>query len=129
MSSEKNIGGQAKNLVLLFYDKTQLRFTNKDIMIAIKSAKSLLNSGYTFDEIKNTIEYCVENQPPKGIYSFGFISNQINRVLAILKQKEKENIATKSIDKSKFSNYGISEVSNKDKMKPREIKVDTSIFD
>ena len=129
MMNEKKIGSQAKDLVLLFYDKTQLRFTNKDIMIAIKSAKSLLNSGYTFDEIKNTIEYCVENQPPKGIYSFGFISNQINRVLAILKQKEKENIATKSIDKSKFSNYGISEVSNKDKMKPREIKVDTSIFD
>lgn len=129
MMNEKKIGSQAKDLVLLFYDKTQLRFTNKDIMIAIKGAKSLLNSGYTFDEIKNTIEYCVENQPPKGIYSFGFISNQINKVLAILKQKEKENIAMKSIDKSKFSNYGISEVSNKDKMKPREIKVDTSIFD
>ena len=30
--SNKTIGGQAKELVLLFYEKNELKFTNKDIM-------------------------------------------------------------------------------------------------
>ena len=85
----KKIGTSAKELVLLFYDKTGLKFTNKDIMIAIKNAKNLLNVGYTYDEIKDTIEYCVANPPEKGIYSFGFIVYEINKVLALLKAKNK----------------------------------------
>ena len=72
MSENKSLGGQAKDLVLLFYELTGLRFTNRDIMRSIVSAKSLLNAGYTFDEVKDTIEYCCENQPSRGIYSFGF---------------------------------------------------------
>ena len=36
---------------------------------------------------------------------------------------------TEALDKYKFSDYGLGEVSNKDKMKPREMKIDTSIFD
>lgn len=125
----KSIGGQAKELVLLFYDKTGLKFTNRDIMISIKSAKSLLNAGYTYDEVKQTIEYCVENQPERGIYSFGFISHEINKVLSIIKSKKKEEKRVEAIKKDIFSNYGLTKVSNKDKMKEREIKVDTSIFD
>ena len=128
-TKKESIGSQAKELVLLFYDKTGLRFTNKDIMIAIKGAKRLLEAGYTFDEIKDTIEYCVKNPPEKGIYSFGFISYEINKVLAILKSKKRQQQVTQAIDKSNFSNYGVELVSNKDKMKPREVKVDTSIFD
>ena len=72
--SNKTIGGQAKELVLLFYEKNELKFTNKDIMVSIKNAKRLLEAGYTYDEIKDTIEYCADNPPPKGIYSFGFIT-------------------------------------------------------
>ena len=79
----KTIGAQAKELVLLFYEKTGLKFLNKDIMIAVKKAKDLLNAGYTYDEIKDTIEYCVENPPEKGIYSFGFIVHEINKVTTI----------------------------------------------
>ena len=127
--SNKTIGAQAKELVLLFYEKTGLKFTNKNIMVSVKNAKTLLNAGYTFDEIKDTIEYCVANPPSKGIYSFGFIVYEINKVLALLKAKNKKIQATQAIDKNKFSDYGLSEVSNRDKMKPREVKVDTSIFD
>lgn len=129
MSQDKKIGTSAKELVLLFYEKTGLRYTNKDIMIAVKNAKNLLNVGYTYDEIKNTIEYCVENQPEKGIYSFGFIVHEINKVTTILKAKNKQIKITQALDKNKFSNYGLQEVSNKDKIKPRETKIDTSIFD
>ena len=50
--SNKTIGGQAKELVLLFYEKNELKFTNKDIMVSIKNAKRLLEAGYTYDEIK-----------------------------------------------------------------------------
>lgn len=127
--SNKSTGAQAKELVLLFYEKTGLKFTNKNIMIAIKNAKTLLEAGYTYDEIKNTINYCVENPPQKGIYSFGFITYEINKVLSILKQEEKKKITTQALDKSVLKDYGISVVSNKEKMKEREIKVDTSIFD
>lgn len=129
MKQDKKIGTSAKELVLLFYEKTGLRYTNKDIMIAVKNAKNLLNVGYTYDEIKNTIEYCVENQPEKGIYSFGFIVHEINKVTTMLKAKNKQIKSTQALDKNKFSNYGLQEVSNKDKMKPRETKIDTSIFD
>ena len=129
MSENKSLGGQAKDLVLLFYELTGLRFTNRDIMRSIVSAKSLLNAGYTFDEVKDTIEYCCENQPSRGIYSFGFISHEINKVLTILQQKKKEEITTKAIDKNIFSDYGITKISNKDKMKERDLKIDTSIFD
>lgn len=129
MSQDKKIGTSAKELVLLFYEKTGLRYTNKDIMIAIKNAKNLLNVGYTYEEIKNTIEYCVDNPPKNGIYSFGFIVHEISKVVTLLKSKQKEVKATQALDKHKFSNYGLEEVSNKDKMKPREFKIDTSIFD
>ena len=127
--SKKSIGTSAKELVLLFYDKTGLRYTNRDIMIAVKGAKSLLNAGYTYDEIKETIEYCVANQPDRGIYSFGYISYEINKVLNILNNKKKQEKREEAIDKAVFNDYGLSQVSNKDKMKEREIKVDTSIFD
>ena len=127
----KKIGTSAKELVLLFYDKTGLKFTNKDIMIAIKNAKNLLNVGYTYDEIKDnaTFDNPIKNPPEKGIYSFGFIVYEINKVLALLKAKNKKIQTTQAIDKNKFSDYGLSQVSNRDKMKPREVKVDTSIFD
>ena len=98
-------------------------------MIAVKNAKNLLKVGYTHEEIKSVIEYCVANPPEKGIYSFGFILYEMNKVLAILNHKKKQEIATQAIDKSKFLDYGITEVSNKDKMKQREVKIDTSIFD
>ena len=129
MRKNKKIGTSAKELVLLFYEKTGLRYTNKDIMIAIKNAKNLLNVGYTYEEIKNTIEYCVDNPPKNGIYSFGFIVHEINKVVTLLKSKQKEVKTTQALDKNKFSNYGLEEVSNKDKIKPREVKIDTSIFD
>lgn len=129
MSQDKKIGTSAKELVLLFYEKTGLRYTNKDIMIAIKNAKNLLNVGYTYEEIKNTIEYCVDNPPKNGIYSFGFIVHEISKVVTLLKSKQKEAKIIQALDKNKFSNYGLEEVSNKDKIKPREVKIDTSIFD
>ena len=129
MTQNKKIGTSAKELVLLFYEKTGLRYTNKDIMIAVKNAKNLLSVGYTYDEIKNTIEYCVANPPEKGIYSFGFIVYEINKVLALLKAKNIKLQQTQALDKNKFSDYGLSEVSNRDKIKQREVKIDTSIFD
>ena len=125
----KAIGGQAKELVLLFYDKTGLKFTNKDIMVAVSNAKTLLKAGYTYDEIKNTIEYCVANPPSKGIYSFGFIVNQINKVTAMLKSKNKKMAKEKAIDKSKFNDYGLSDIGNRNKVKLKTKTQDINIFD
>ena len=99
MTQNKKIGTSAKELVLLFYEKTGLRYTNKDIMIAVKNTKNLLNVGYTHDEIKSVIEYCVDNPPEKGIYSFGFIIYEMNKVLAILKHKEKQQLSQSQFHK------------------------------
>ena len=127
--SNKTIGGQAKELVLLFYGKNELKFTNKDIMVSIKNAKRLLEAGYTYDEIKDTIEYCADNPPPKGIYSFGFITHEINKVTTILKSKRKVEAREKAIDSSSFSNYGIQNVRNKNKLKPQKDNGNFNIFD
>lgn len=102
---------------------------NRDIMIAVKNAKTLLSAGYTFDEIKDTIEYCVSNPPPKGIYSFGYIISQVGRVTTMLKTQNKKIANTQALDKNMFNDYGLGKTDNKDKIKQREIKVDTSIFD
>lgn len=125
----KTIGGQAKELVLLFYNKTGLKFTNKDIMVSVKKAKDLLKAGYTFDEIKDTIEYCVANQPEKGIYSFGFICHEINKVTTMLKMRNKKILKETAIDSSKFNDYGITKVSNKDKVKLENETKTINIFD
>lgn len=127
--SNKTIGAQAKELVLLFYEKTGLKFTNKNIMVSVKNAKTLLNAGYTFDEIKDTIEYCVANPPNKGIYSFGFIVHEINKVTTMLKTQNKKIAKDTAIDSSIFSDYGIKDVSNKDKIKPNKDVGEINIFD
>lgn len=123
------IGAQAKELVLLFYEKTNLKYTNKQIMIAVKNAKTLLQAGYTFDEIRDTINYCVANPPQKGIYSFGFIVHEINKVTTMLKTQGKKIAQDKAIDKSMFSNYGIQDVSNKDKIKQNKDVGNINIFE
>lgn len=117
MSDNKTQGGLAKELVLIFYDKTGLKFTNKDIMVSIRNAKNLLKAGYTYDEIKDTIEYCVANPPKQGIYSFGFIVNQINKITTMLKNEGKKLESGKALDKSMFNDYGLTTNSNKDKVK------------
>lgn len=123
------IGSQAKELVLLFYDKTKLKYTNQNIMVAVKNAKTLLETGYTFDEIKDTINYCISNPPQKGIYSFGFIVHEINKVTTMLKSQGKKIVDDKAIDSSIFSNYGIQDVSNKEKVKSTKEFGEISIFD
>ena len=69
------------------------------------------------------------NPPERGIYSFGFIVHEINKVLALLKAKNIKLQSTQALDKNKFSDFGLSEVSYRDKIKQREIKIDTIIFD
>lgn len=128
MSNKKSQGAQAKELVLLFYELTGLKFTNQNIMVAIRNTKTLMNAGYTYDEIRDTIEYCVANQPEKGIYSFGFIVHEINKVTTLLKNQNKKIARQTAIDKEVFNNYGLQEVSNKDKVKIKDTKDSISIF-
>ena len=122
-------GALAKELVFIFYDRTGLKYTNKDIMIAVKNVKTLLKSGYTYDEIKDTIEYCALNPPKQGIYSFGFIVSQINKVTTMFKNTNKKLADNKAIDKSKFKDYGLTNVSNRDKIKTKENETKINIFD
>ena len=126
--SKKSVGGQAKELVLLFYDLTKIKFTNKDIMINVKNVKKLLET-FTYEEIKDTIEYCVKNPPEKGIYSFGYISHNISKVTAMLKNQQKKIINETAISKNDFNTYGLKEISNAEKIKSKEKKNNINIFD
>jgi len=104
--SNKTQGGQAKELILLFYELTGIKFTNRDIMINVKNAKNLLNT-FTYDEIENTIRYCVANPPEKGIYSFGYISHNISTVVARLNNEKKKIEKETAMDKRDLKEYNL----------------------
>lgn len=122
----KNIGGQAKELVLLFYELTNIKYTNRDIMINVRNVKKLLDV-FTYEEIENTIRYCVANPPEKGIYSFGYISHNISSIVAKLNNEKKKIIKETAINKEDLKTYGLENVSNKNKVKIKE-KNNISIF-
>lgn len=111
MTRKLSKGGQAKELILLFYDLTGIKYTNRDIMINIRNAKKLLDV-FTYNEIEDTIRWCVANPPEKGIYSFGYISHNISSVVARLKNEQKKVKKETAIDKSELKEYDLK--SNKD---------------
>ena len=106
MSSNKTVGGQAKELVLLFYDLTGIKFTNRDIMLNVRNVKHLLET-FTYDEIEDTSRYCVANPPDRGIYSFGYITYNISPIVAQLKNMKKKVMKETAIKESDLKEYDL----------------------
>lgn len=95
-------GTIARDIALYFFEKIDKRCTPSMVAKTVVQAKSLLSSGYTEEEIINTIDYIVDETSTK-IYSLGYINSAINSVLEevnkkknkeIVKQQEKEIEAT-----------------------------------
>ena len=77
-----------REIALYFFLVTEQRYTSAVIAKTINQAKQLLESGYTANEIKKTIDYIVNNTSTK-MYSLGYINTCINKVLEDVKGKRK----------------------------------------
>lgn len=80
-------GTEAKDIALYFLDMIGSdRYTQAIVGKTIKQVKSVLQSGYTKQEIESVIDHIIN----KGIkmYSFGYVSASINNILEEIKAKE-----------------------------------------
>lgn len=86
-------GTDAKGIALHFIDSTTQKATRQIMSKTILQAKSLLESGYTKDEIISVIDFVI-NEKHVDMYSLGYVNASINDVLREIKQK-------KSVEESK----------------------------
>lgn len=134
MSNKKSeIGKSAQNVVFSFFEKFKLKYTNSDIARTMKNVKDLFNAGYTEDELLKIIEYAFNNQPPEGIYSFGYIIYIKDKALNEIKVNEArlkrdERVQQSNIVVTKIE--GLEKLSNADKIRrnKNKSKYDSSIF-
>lgn len=110
-------------MVIYFYDKIGVKCDSHSFVITISQVKSLIKKGYTFDEIKETIDYAIKNQPPKGIYSFGYITTVIEDVQKLFKELETQ----KTLDKITIND--IKTTGNKNKIKKTTLNYDKNLFE
>jgi len=73
-------GTLAKDIALYFVVKCDIRATSSTYARTTNQAKSLLESGYTFDEIKAVIDYVVEVEKV-DLYSLGYINSSITTLI------------------------------------------------
>ena len=125
MSSKNTIGKSAQNVAFSFFAKFELKYTPTDIKRVMKNIKDLMKAGYTEEELLKIIDYAFDNQPPSGIYSFGYIISIKDKALSEIKVKEeklkREEIAQQV--RTQISKIqGLERVSNADKLRNRKSK-------
>lgn len=125
MSSKNTIGKSAQNVAFSFFAKFELKYTPTDIKRVMKNIKDLMKAGYTEEELLKIIDYAFDNQPPSGIYSFGYIISIKDKALSEIKVKEeklkREEIAQQV--RTQISKIqGLERVSNADKLRSRKSK-------
>ena len=74
-----------------FLKKTNQKATNKVYMGYMSNVKSLIETGYTKQQIESVIDYLVDHPPRNGFHSMGFIQYVIEETLAKIKVKQYEN--------------------------------------
>ncbi len=129
MSNKNTIGKSAQNVAFSFFTKFQLKYTPTDIKRVMKNVKDLMNAGYTEEELLNIIDYAFDNQPPSGIYSFGYIisikDKALNEVrLKAEKLKREAQAQENRLQIKKIE--GLNKVSNADKLRNRKSKYENS---
>lgn len=115
-------GTVAKNIALYFLDLTEGRYTGSVVSKTVIQAKSLLSAGYTEDEIKSAIDYVLDKTSVK-MYSLGYISTMINRILVNIDEDKKAEEAKRIIaeEKQLYENT-VKEVKNDGESKERNRK-------
>lgn len=97
-----------------FYNAKNIKTTPAQYRLTLGQAKQLLDSGYSKDEIKDSIDYLIENPPEKGFFSLGFLSYCINNVLSQIKKNETRKLET--IKEKEFKGFETVQISdNKNK--------------
>lgn len=95
---EDTLTQSATKIAKHFYNSTKMKATPAMVRTAIGHAKSLINTGFTHDEIINAIDYCVANPPPKGFMSLGWLSYTMNDVLKKIKVKQIKDELNKRVE-------------------------------
>lgn len=72
-------------LAMYFVDKFELKLTNRMFQIQMSAAGCLLNTGFTLEQITDTIDYLYINRPKGGLNSLGFLQYVINDTLIHIK--------------------------------------------
>jgi len=80
-------GTDAKSIALHFVETTTQKATRQIMSKTILQAKSLLEAGYTLEEIKEVIDFVV-NVKHVNMYSLGYVGASINDVLREIKEKK-----------------------------------------
>ena len=76
----------AKDIAIYFLEATDQRYTPSIIAKTIIQAKAILEAGYTKDEIIQCIDWVVD-KTSVVMYSLGYISTMINKILENIKQE------------------------------------------
>lgn len=94
---EKQLKRDAKDLAFLFFNSFSVKYNNQLIAKTLVQAKSLLEMGYTKEDVENTIEYLA--QIKQDVYSFGFINKTISQYVHKANyEKERKNAVKKEVE-------------------------------
>jgi hypothetical protein len=85
----------AVEIARYFFTVTNKRATKATMSMSIGQAKSLLNAGFTFEEITKVIDYLTLHPPRNGFNSLGFLSYVMEEVLDKIKAKEVKELLKK----------------------------------
>lgn len=80
-------GTIAKEIAIYFLDKTADRFTPSVVAKTIIQTKTILESGYSKDEILSVIDYIIDVKKV-DMYSIGYVSHAINDILKEMNKEE-----------------------------------------
>lgn len=87
-----DIKSSSKSLAFYFFEKTNQKATPALIARTIASAKMMLKSGYTYEEIVSVINYVIDVQKTE-MYSIGYIEVSINAILHKIKSLEVKQVS------------------------------------
>jgi hypothetical protein len=76
---------EGRDVARYFCDTFELKLTQKQFLIQVGIANSLLKAGYTEYDLTNIVQYLKEHPPAKGLSSLAYIQYVGNDILA--KQK------------------------------------------
>lgn len=82
------VNEQSVKIAQHYFKHTNRRATPATMRQAIGQAKTLLNSGYGYDEITLGIEYCVKHPPKGGFRSLGWLSYDLENIMIKIKAQE-----------------------------------------
>lgn len=80
-----SINQDAVNLAKQFFIETNRRATPGTMKQNIGQARTLLNAGFSSEEIMTGIKYCTKHPPRNGFQSLGWLSYDLENVLKKVK--------------------------------------------